>query len=332
MEEALKIALADGMPESPLQERCASPDVASSPNTAAVSPSSKYRLGICCRDKKQKSKPMKEFLQRIEASGHFEIVLFPEEVIQNQPPEQWPVVDCCIPFFSDGFPLDKAIIYANMHQDTFFLTEPREQLVMLDRRGIYHALVRNNIPVVRHIVCSRDGAEGAAAPVVEEHMNYIIVDGQRFDKPFVEKPVDAEDHNIRIYYRDNQGSRHLFRKVGDKSSAFHPDCNEIRKEGSYLYEEFVETSSAQDVKVYTVGSEYAHAECRKSPVVDGQVQRDENGKEVRSTTELTGLSLFVCGSFFFGGGVTDLLTSATVTAMQHQTCSHSLFFYPPRRV
>ncbi|KAK7469730.1 hypothetical protein BaRGS_00036261 [Batillaria attramentaria] len=54
----------------------------------------------------------------------------------------------------------------------------------------------------------------------------------------------------------------------------------VRRNGSYLYEDFMPTDGT-DVKVYTVGTDYQHAEARKSPCLDGKVERDQDGKEVR---------------------------------------------------
>lgn len=109
-----------------------------------------------------------------------------------------------------------------------------------------------------------------------------MINGVTIHKPFVEKPMNAEDHNIFVYYKGG-GSRRLFRKIRSRSSEL-SDCSSIRKEGSYLYEAMIESN--KDIKVYTVGREYVHAETRKAPTVDGIVERDVFSKEVRTKIRL----------------------------------------------
>jgi inositol hexakisphosphate/diphosphoinositol-pentakisphosphate kinase len=52
---------------------------------------------------------------------------------------------------------------------------------------------------------------------LREDGDAIIIDGQVMEKPFVEKPVSGEDHNVYIYFRGG-GGRRLFRKVIPRQS------------------------------------------------------------------------------------------------------------------
>lgn len=239
----------------------------------------KYVVGVCAMEKKTCSKPMQEILRRLEMKKQFDICVFNDETILNKPVEEWPYCDALISFYSTGFPLQKAEQYVKLVHPVL-VNDLHMQHVLFDRRKVYALLQRHGIPVPRHAIVNRDipGKED----LVEEADNYVIVNGVRVNKPFVEKPADAEDHNIYIYYPTSAGggSKRLFRKVGDRSSEFYPDCNTIRRDGSYIYEEFLNTQGT-DVKVYTLGSSYGHAEARKSPVLDGRVMRDSAGKEVR---------------------------------------------------
>ena len=96
---------------------------------------------------------------------------------------------------------------------------------------------------------------------VDEHG--ITAGSFRLLKPFVEKPANGDDHDVYIYFApaDGGGAQHLFRKTDDCCSVFLPELNTLRK-GSFIYEQFVPTDGF-DVKVYTVGHDYFHAEGRK---------------------------------------------------------------------
>uniref|UniRef100_A0A672LDB0 Inositol hexakisphosphate and diphosphoinositol-pentakisphosphate kinase n=1 Tax=Sinocyclocheilus grahami TaxID=75366 RepID=A0A672LDB0_SINGR len=236
-------------------------------------------VGICAMSKKSKSKPMKEILERLCLFKYITVVTFEEEVILNEPVENWPLCDCLISFHSKGFPLDKAVAYKKL-RNPFVINDLDLQYFIQDRREVYQILKAEGIQLPRFAVLNRDPARPEECNLVEGE-DHVEVNGEIFQKPFVEKPVSAEDHNVYIYYPTSAGggSQRLFRKIGSRSSVYSPESN-VRKTGSYIYEEFMPTDGT-DVKVYTVGPDYAHAEARKSPALDGKVERDSEGKEVR---------------------------------------------------
>lgn len=254
----------------------------------------RIRLGICAMDKKARSKPMAEILSRLD-EDLFQVVFFGDNVILHETIENWPIVDVLIAFFSKGYPLNKAKEYVALRKP-YCVNDLENQRLLQDRRKVYDLLQASGIDVPRHVYLSRDGyvstgigdGNGNHDQEVQEYDDHIEVNGVTIHKPFVEKPVDAEDHNIAIYYPTSAGGgcKKLFRKIGNRSSEFYPGINEVRRDGSFIYEEFVETQGT-DVKMYTVGPEYGHAEARKSPTVDGKVERNSDGKEVRFPVILT---------------------------------------------
>ena len=250
--------------------------------TGSVIEGRAIRVGICAMDGKARATAMNEIIGRMvtfAGDGTLDIVYFGNECILNEPVEEWPVVDALLSWFSKGFPLEKAEAYAVL-RNPLVVNDLPSQRILWDRRKVNAMLKAINVPTVRSVVVDRE--DPTNLPVFEEFLDYIMVDGFKMEKPFVEKPVSGEDHNIYIYYSSSSGggSKRLFRKIKNVSSQFYPDDSCVRRGESFIYESFVPTSGT-DIKVYTVGPRYAHAEARKSPVVDGVVKRGANGKEER---------------------------------------------------
>lgn len=230
--------------------------------------------------------------------------------------------DYLISFYSDGFPLDKAIAYTKARKP-FCVNDVPMQKVLWDRRLCLYLLDKVGVPTPKRLEVSRDGGPRLLTPDIAKHIkdvtgialeptptdpdemklprkvellddgDILSVDGTLLKKPFVEKPTSGEDHNIIIYFHSKTGggARKLFRKIGNKSSEYVPELNVPRcitqPSESFLYEQFMEVDNAEDVKAYTVGPDYCHAETRKSPVVDGLVRRNTHGKEIRYVTSLS---------------------------------------------
>lgn len=274
-------------------------------------------------DIKARSKPMREILTRLvdRTKGAVKIKIFGDKVILDEEVENWPLCDVLISFFSTDFPLDKAIAYTKL-RDVYCINELTPQALLWDRRLVGQVLDHLGVPTPPRCEVSRDGGpkvdkelkaymkkklginvggfQVTPEVTMREDGDAIIIDGKVLEKPFVEKPVSGEDHNVYIYFKGG-GGRRLFRKIGNKSSELDPTLNYPRTDGSYIYEKFIEVDNMEDIKVYTVGPEFTLAETRKSPVVDGLVRRNPEGKEIRDITGLTAeektWAAKICGGF-----------------------------------
>ena len=64
----------------------------------------------------------------------FEIIVFGDKCLLEQPVEEWPVVDCLIAFYSTGYPLNKAQEYVvNCYSNFQFLKIPKKKCNIISK-------------------------------------------------------------------------------------------------------------------------------------------------------------------------------------------------------
>ncbi|KIW71690.1 hypothetical protein PV04_03825 [Phialophora macrospora] len=279
-------------------------------------------VGICALDVKARSRQSRQLLTRLLSPGELEVVVFGDKVILENDVEDWPLCDFFLAWYSDGFPVEKAIAYTRLRKP-FVVNDLWMQSALWDRRLCLRILDRLQVPTPKRLEINRDGGPtftspqqaqnvqrmtGVTLPGAEDNDDdfapaqsvsiafdgdTLYANGKYISKPFVEKPVNRADHNIIIYFPTSQGggARRLLRRRSNKSSEFDPHCTIPRciteETSSYIYEEFLPADNAEDVQVYTVGPHYHHAETRKSPVVDGIVRLNTYGREMRYVTALS---------------------------------------------
>ena len=133
-------------------------------------------------------------------------------------------------FIVKGFPIEKVMEYIKLKKPSLVINDLEMQyslldryynniyyynynyviIIIIDRRKVYSILQENDIDVPKYYVVDRESGDD-----VIEMDDTLDIKGCTISKPFVEKPVSAEDHSIYVYFPSDYGggSQRLFRKV-----------------------------------------------------------------------------------------------------------------------
>lgn len=131
------------------------------------------------------------------ADPNLEIIEWDEHDM-SRPVDQWPIVHVVLPLYSTAFPLPKVLRYVAL-RSPLLVNNLHMQPLMLDRRLVRRVLARAGVPTPGAIYLDRSAGDSAlqAGP----YGNTLVVyspgrsTSYTMEKPFVEKPVDAEDHS-----------------------------------------------------------------------------------------------------------------------------------------
>ena len=107
----------------------------------------KISIGICAMAKKTQSRSMLSIITRFESLRNFKVIVFEENMILNEPVENWPYCQAFLSWFSKGFPLEKAGEYVLKQKPTFVINDIDTQYINQDRVAVYEKLQEFDIPM-----------------------------------------------------------------------------------------------------------------------------------------------------------------------------------------
>jgi len=76
-----------------------------------------------------------------------------------------------------------------------------------------------------------------------------------------------------------------------------------------------------------VGPDYAHAEARKSPALDGKVERNKDGKEIRYPVLLSAKEKLIARTVCLAFKVLDVICTCICCLVRLHTCNKVHFLY-----
>lgn len=155
-------------------------------------------IGVVGPERKLKARPMQMLINYLyKENSCFRMTFIDEHVYLTVDVHQWPIVDVLLILYAPPFPVAKVLDYVTKRQ-VKMVNNLYMQRYMMDRRYVRRVLQRAGVPVPNAVEVDRGNGDWVEWKTdAPDEICVCGKDGTRLvmRKPFVEKPVDTEDHS-----------------------------------------------------------------------------------------------------------------------------------------
>lgn len=154
-------------------------------------------VGVAGPARKLASAAMSAIMQALAgANKNLTIVQMDEEFMLDTCVTCWPIVQVLVTLYAPPFPLDKVLHYVKLHAPVL-VNNLYMQRYMMDRRDIRNVLQSAGVPTPNALIVDRTSGDRIVQSKGGDVLRVCRARGgcDVIVKPFVEKPVDPEDHS-----------------------------------------------------------------------------------------------------------------------------------------